>query len=242
MYGCANQKADRLKERIFPLLFSKNSENFSFNNCNFVVQKARESTARVVMWKEFNLINSFTLESTFCGPSEGRYQDCHFTIAILKECGMLFCKTLIDYASNEPKVREVIRELETMFPSPKPEESGGLSQHFNNNVDNGDDDKKKGNGRDKKKSSANVKGGKDSTVGGKGNDKGGGRAEFSNVHMNAMANGYSAHDGNGKYEEQKKQNGKEKHTSNHAGPNYGAGAKKRMKSKKSGGVKSHHDG
>jgi len=40
---------------------------------------------------------------------------------------MLFCKTLIDYASNEPKVREVIRELETMFPATKPEEAGGLS-------------------------------------------------------------------------------------------------------------------
>lgn len=37
MYGCSNQKADRLKERIFPLLFHKNTENFSFNNCNFVV-------------------------------------------------------------------------------------------------------------------------------------------------------------------------------------------------------------
>jgi hypothetical protein len=30
MYGCANQKADRLKERIFPLLFSKNSDVFAF--------------------------------------------------------------------------------------------------------------------------------------------------------------------------------------------------------------------
>jgi len=105
------------------------------------------------MWKEFNLINSFTLESTFCGPSEGRYQDCHFTIQILKECGMLFCKTLIDYASNEPKVREVIRELETMFPASKQEEAGGLSQHFNNNMDDGkDDDKNKNNnGKPKKK-------------------------------------------------------------------------------------------
>jgi hypothetical protein len=128
MYGCSNQKADRLKERIYPLLFSKNSENFSFNGCNFVVQKARESTARVVMWREFNLINSFTLETTFCGPTSGRYQDCHFTISILKESGRLFCRTLLDYASNEPKVREAIRELETIFPPQKAEE--GLSQHF----------------------------------------------------------------------------------------------------------------
>lgn len=73
MYGCTNQKADRLKERIFPFLFARNTDNFNFNGCNFVVQKAREATARVVMWREFNLINSFTLETTFCGPSEGRY-------------------------------------------------------------------------------------------------------------------------------------------------------------------------
>ena len=74
------------------------------------------------MWKEFSLINSFTLETTFCGPTEGRLVDCHFTIQTLKDCGKEFCRTLLDYASNEPKVRESIRELETMFPAPeKPE-------------------------------------------------------------------------------------------------------------------------
>ena len=130
-----------MKERIYPLLFSKNSENFSFNGCNFVVQKARESTARVVMWREFNLINSFTLETTFCGPTDGRYQDCHFTINILKECGRLFCRTLLDYASNEPKVREAIRELETMFPPQKAGE--GLSQHF---LPNAEEQRRNGNG------------------------------------------------------------------------------------------------
>jgi hypothetical protein len=108
MYGCANQKADRLKERIFPYLFHKNTEHFSFNNCNFVVQKSRESTARVVMWREFNLINSFTLECSFCGPTNGFYKDSHFTIANLKDMGKNFCITLIDYANNETKVREAI--------------------------------------------------------------------------------------------------------------------------------------
>ena len=87
MYGCSNVKSDRLKERIFPFLFSKGYENFRFESCNFKVQKEREATARVVMWREFNLINSFTLETTFCGPTEGRLQDCHFSIHTLKECG-----------------------------------------------------------------------------------------------------------------------------------------------------------
>jgi hypothetical protein len=192
MYGCANQKADRLKERIFPLLFSKNSENFAFGNCNFAVQKAREACARVVMWKEFNLINSFTLESTFCGPSEGRFQDCHFTIGILKECGMLFCRTLIDYASNEPKVREVIRELETLFPSPKPEEAGGLSQHFNNNVDNENnakDDNDKRKGRGKKATTNTSKANKDNGTG-KGAEKAREFASAMENGINSNNNGY----------------------------------------------------
>lgn len=71
------------------------------------------------MWKEFNLINSFTLECSFCGPTSGIYKDCHFTIAMLKELGRKFCITLIDYAGNEAKVRDAISELEILFPLPK---------------------------------------------------------------------------------------------------------------------------
>jgi hypothetical protein len=56
------------------------------------------------MWREFNLINSFTLEVSFCGPTIGLYKDCHFTIPALKEMGTNFCKTLIDYANNQQKV------------------------------------------------------------------------------------------------------------------------------------------
>ena len=133
MYGCSNQKTDRLKERIFPLLFHKNSEHFSFNNCNFNVQKARESTARVVMWKEFNLINSFTLECSFCGPTSGIYKDCHFTISLLKDLGKQFCTAMIDYACNEVKVKEAIQELELLFPLPKADEAFSF-----NNSDKGD--------------------------------------------------------------------------------------------------------
>ena len=77
------------------------------------------------MWKEFQLINSFTLETSFCGPTRGLYKDCHFTIPILRDMGKQFCITLRDYASNEQKVREAIQELEIMFPPQNAEE--GLS-------------------------------------------------------------------------------------------------------------------
>ena len=80
------------------------------------------------MWREFNLINSFTLECSFCGPTNGLYKDCQFTIGMLKDIGRGFCITLIDYASNDNKVREAIQELETLFPPPKAEE--GLSLQY----------------------------------------------------------------------------------------------------------------
>jgi hypothetical protein len=44
---------------------------------------------------------------------------------MLKDIGRTFCISLIDYASNDNKVREAIQELETLFPPPKAEE--GLS-------------------------------------------------------------------------------------------------------------------
>ncbi len=88
MYGCNNfQKDKKLKERIFPLMFSKTCDYFNFDNCSFNIQKSKESTARVVMWKEFQLVNSFTLECSFCGPNKGLYKDCHFTISMLLEIG-----------------------------------------------------------------------------------------------------------------------------------------------------------
>lgn len=109
------------------------------------------------MWKEFQLINSFTLESSFCGPTRGAYKDCHFTIKHLREMGRLFCVTLKDYASNETKVRQAIMELEQMFPPMKAEE--GLSQQFNNMDRNGnifpDDSEDK---RAKKKKTPGTKG------------------------------------------------------------------------------------
>lgn len=155
------------------------------------------------MWREFNLINSFTLETTFCGPTDGRYQDCHFTISILKEAGKLFCKTLLDYASNEPKVREAIRELETVFPPPKAEE--GLSQHFLQSDDLNQGGRGRQNGYENEDSAAMASGNEDGKKKGGKKKKGGSKVDKNN---DAGTHSYSSENVNvGKYEEAKK-NGK----------------------------------
>jgi hypothetical protein len=46
----------------------------------------------------------------------------------MKDLGRMFCVSLIDYACNETKVKDVIAELEALFPPSKNEE--GLSIQF----------------------------------------------------------------------------------------------------------------
>jgi cytosolic carboxypeptidase protein 2/3 len=54
-----------LSMRIIPKLMSENSELFRFFSCNFRIHPSKESTARVVLWREFNITNCYTLESSF---------------------------------------------------------------------------------------------------------------------------------------------------------------------------------
>lgn len=49
-------------------MFSQKNKLFSFADCKFANEKEKESTARLVLFKEFSVINSYTLESTFYAP------------------------------------------------------------------------------------------------------------------------------------------------------------------------------
>ena len=42
---------------------------FAFDYCKFHIHRCKESTGRVVMWKEMLIKNSFTLEASFAGSS-----------------------------------------------------------------------------------------------------------------------------------------------------------------------------
>ncbi|XP_058537374.1 cytosolic carboxypeptidase 3 isoform X2 [Ochotona princeps] len=72
MYGCDGSDRSKvlyLQQRIFPLMLSKNCpDKFSFSACKFNIQKSKEGTGRVVMWR-MGIRNSFTMEATFCGST-----------------------------------------------------------------------------------------------------------------------------------------------------------------------------
>lgn len=86
-YGCHDKTAPYACREL-PFILSKLHQAFSFKDCNFAIQKMREGTARISLYRSLNIPNIFTLESSFCGPS---FEDSHFNQAHLKEIGSSLC-------------------------------------------------------------------------------------------------------------------------------------------------------
>ncbi|XP_067833617.1 cytosolic carboxypeptidase 2-like [Heptranchias perlo] len=103
MYGCSNneQPSLRLWERVFPLMMSRNAANkFSYQSCKFKVQKSKEGTGRIVMWR-MGITHSYTMETTFAGSTLGNRRDTHFSTEDLKSLGYHFCDTLLDFCDPD---------------------------------------------------------------------------------------------------------------------------------------------
>jgi len=90
MYGNTDEQNPEYY-RIFPFIMSKLNDSFSFTSSKFVVQKAKSSTARVVMWKELNIPSVYTIEASFYGATNGIEQ---FTVNDYMVIGASLCKAL----------------------------------------------------------------------------------------------------------------------------------------------------
>jgi len=111
MYGCEEKKRPKPQVRSFPKFFSMHSvgrKYVCYNDCSFAVKKGRESTARVVVSKEINIVCSFTLEATFCGSNYGPLKHCHMNIGHLQEVGTSLCDTILNFSISEGTVRDTI--------------------------------------------------------------------------------------------------------------------------------------
>ncbi|ESN99193.1 hypothetical protein HELRODRAFT_67454 [Helobdella robusta] len=79
MYGCSRENLLSfnpelyLQSRLIPWLMAKQSpEKFLFSGCTFHIKKNKESTGRAVVFKQFNVENSYTLEATFSGSPSSK--------------------------------------------------------------------------------------------------------------------------------------------------------------------------
>jgi hypothetical protein len=116
MYGCEAPRGPggerTLRERVFPALLSMISASFSLKDCNFAHQRGKDSTARVVVAKELGLLNSFTLEASFCGPSGAPGEEFHFAAKTLMDLGCSICEAVLDYCDpDQSKAAGVLADL-----------------------------------------------------------------------------------------------------------------------------------
>ncbi|RVE68132.1 hypothetical protein OJAV_G00088690 [Oryzias javanicus] len=88
MYGCSLKETvwqsnisatssdlqEDLGYRTLPKILSEIAPAFSMASSSFVVERSKESTARVVVWREIGVQRSYTMESTLCGCDQGKYK------------------------------------------------------------------------------------------------------------------------------------------------------------------------
>ncbi|KAI3420189.1 Cytosolic carboxypeptidase 1 [Globodera pallida] len=56
---------------LLPQIFDELSDYFALKDCAFSISKAKEFSARVATWRQFNLERVYTMESTYCGFDQG---------------------------------------------------------------------------------------------------------------------------------------------------------------------------
>ena len=84
------------KVRLLPRILAKKTHLFSYSDCRFHIESDKQRTARVVIWKEFGITNSFTLESSFYGYNRGD-KICPYTTEDYNSLGETFVLSLLDY-------------------------------------------------------------------------------------------------------------------------------------------------
>ncbi|XP_076586403.1 cytosolic carboxypeptidase 1 isoform X2 [Chaetodon auriga] len=109
MYGCSVKETvwqssitatssdlqEDLGYRALPKILSQIAPAFSMASCSFVVERSKESTARVVVWREIGVQRSYTMESTLCGCDQGKYKGLQIGTKELEEMGAQFCVGLL---------------------------------------------------------------------------------------------------------------------------------------------------
>uniref|UniRef100_A0A8P4G7C3 tubulin-glutamate carboxypeptidase n=1 Tax=Dicentrarchus labrax TaxID=13489 RepID=A0A8P4G7C3_DICLA len=126
LYGCSVKETlwqsgsavdtVRLREdpgyRTIPKTLDRIAPAFSFNSCNYLVEKSRSATARVVVWREMGVLRSYTMESTFNGCDQGIYKGLQTGTRELQEMGVKFCQSLLSVTKDTLYSRRLINHID----------------------------------------------------------------------------------------------------------------------------------
>lgn len=142
-YACSYKRCDiyKVKEnlviRLIPYILSKVNPLFSYNNSHFRVEQSKISTGRIVNFKEYKILNSYTIEASFFGQSEHNH---HFTTTDLESIGhdlCLICSVFTskhEFRSQISQLTEFLKDLkkkESLQKTPKKAENENFGDEEN---------------------------------------------------------------------------------------------------------------
>ena len=144
MYGC-NVSSSPEVTRAYPYILSKSSEYFSYQSCTFRVQKSKESTMRVSLFKETRIPFIYTMEASFGGCDFGAFAGLHLTAENLMRMGKDLCMAImlnnnLTVDPNETPVLTKSQVLESMKNDPKLLETNGVDSSSGSDSDPSEDD------------------------------------------------------------------------------------------------------
>lgn len=103
-------------EKIYPRMISYLTDAFSWGNCVFSFPKERKAASRIVMRKEFNIIHSFTIESSFGGIANGPRTGILYDEKIWKEIGSKCAESLFHLLSKSSLYQLCKKEMHFLSP------------------------------------------------------------------------------------------------------------------------------
>ncbi|CAG9335829.1 unnamed protein product [Blepharisma stoltei] len=137
MYSCCSvgreieDRRNNVLIKMIPLLLAEKNKIFSFKDSKFRIEKCKESTARIVIFREINLLNSYTLECSFYGPShqaslqnrdpyDGEASgDAHMERCHLENLGSDLCKVCLIFCNPylfKKKLKEILNQYRRSVP------------------------------------------------------------------------------------------------------------------------------
>ena len=119
-FGCPNVKGSKENsEKIYPRILSYLCDTFSWQHCEFSYPEDRKSAGRIVVRKELNVIQSFTVETSFGGILAGSRAGMLYDQLLWEELGQQCCKALFCYSQGETNQYYHLAKQEIALIKPK---------------------------------------------------------------------------------------------------------------------------
>ena len=96
-----------MKIRAIPKLVSERTEMFRFFSCKFKVEKYKENCARIAIWRDFNVTNCFTIETSSFGFLNKDRDTIQFNTGLLQEFGECMVHSIFEFNLIQEEDRKI---------------------------------------------------------------------------------------------------------------------------------------